>query len=579
MSRKIFLFTVMIFVGIMGAGCDPDLVDTPRGIQYSFYLDESGWYSTTASLRKITRDVQTKFGKKTLKIWVSNDAFGSGCFKQTCITQEMVDALSQAFLQPGEDNDIYDWDTAIYGEEWGDRAHAKFPNVIDTTDTIDILLTDIDDDDSPDAGTIGYFYSKDNYVQSFIPGSNERIMFYIDSVMFANDDGGTAGWSIDDFYPQEALSTLAHEFQHMIHFYQKTILLVDGNSSKTWLDEMLAETTEDLVATRIGIPGPRHVDSDDGSAGSAGNKHGRYPIFNQSGIHLSLTKWRSTTPDYSKVSSFGTFLIRNYGGAKLLHDIMHNSDTDYRAVLKAVRQSPSGTDKTFDVLLREWGTAVLLSDKTDLPDHLPRYNTGDFIPTYFNGINYEMGSINYFNYTPEPDIQLTHNGMAIPPQSNFYYLVGNNMTGTHSLTVSLASGTEATLVMKNPTGNGVITGSDTRISAVSSGSDLNITVTAGTKTYAGYLGTGKRINLDLNLSTLYKNVYLLLTNSKADTFDTQTTISNRFEKSNRSSISPKQKRYQIPSNFPKGILREVHRFNHAAGSFLRAAFPIAKKTP
>ena len=31
----------------------------------------------------------------------------------------MVDAMGEQFLKAGEDNDIYDWVTGIYGDPWG----------------------------------------------------------------------------------------------------------------------------------------------------------------------------------------------------------------------------------------------------------------------------------------------------------------------------------------------------------------------------------------------------------------------------------------------------------------------------
>jgi len=419
------------------------------GDTHTFSLDQSDTGTTTAAtLKKIVADVTTRFGNKTLNVWVSDDSFdgGSGCGKSRCVTQSMVDALTDAFLKSGDDNDIYDYDTAIYGEEWGNDAQIKYSNVIGQSDTIDILLTDISGDDNPAHGIIGYFYPKDNYDRSTVSGSNERIMFYIDSVMFANGESGS--WSIHDRYPQEILSTLAHEFQHMIHFYQKTLLLAGGQATQTWLDEMLSETTEDIVATRIGIPGPRAVDPTDGSAGSADITLGRYPGFNAAGSRLSLTQWGYTITDYSKVSAFGTFLIRNYGGAKLLHDIQHNPYTDQQAVLDAVHRYPGAKEKTFADLLREWGAAVLLSDRADLPESLPTYNTGDFTPTTYHNTTYEMGSINFFHYTPLPPI--TDTIRTVESQSNLYYRIGTGITGAREFSIHLDTNTSATLIIKDP---------------------------------------------------------------------------------------------------------------------------------
>jgi len=403
--------------------------DKNVGDTNTFYTSTTDTGSQTeATLKKIVSDVTTSFGSKTLNIWVSDDSFGSGCSKSKCVTQTMVDELANTFLKTGSDNDIYDWVTNIFGEEWESNAQSQYSNLISKNDEITILLTDIDNDNKSNGGTIGYFWSKDNIKKSEVSGSNERIMFYADAVMFANTSNG-------DFWQKEMYSTLAHEFQHMIHFYQKTVLL--ETIDDTWINEMLSETTEDLIATKIQHTGPRGVVYTDGSAGESGNTDGRYPLFNENNT-LSLTSWKNTLTDYSKVSAFGTFLIRNYGGAKVLHDIMDNKKEHEDAIEVA-------TGKTFDTLLNEWGIAVLLSDNENL-ENTPFYNTGDFTPDTYKNSTYQLGSINFFNYDPQPTIQTTAG--TVQPQGNYYYKIGDNLTGTVTIDLSLNGTTEATLIAK-----------------------------------------------------------------------------------------------------------------------------------
>jgi hypothetical protein len=264
-------------------------------------------------------------------------------------------------------------------------------------------------------------------------------MFYTDAVMFAN---GEDIWDIDDPWPKEMVSTLAHEFQHMINFYQKRILL--DTDTDTWINEMLSESTEDLVATKIQHIGPRAVDYFDGSAGEPGNTNGRYPLFNANNT-LSLTAWNGQLADYSKVNAFGAYLLRNYGGAKLFHDIMHNGFEDEQAVVDAVNKSPEGSGKTFANLLSEWGIAVMLSDHEYLVD-VPFYNTGDFTLSTYNNSTYELGSINFFNYIPLPTIHTTAG--TVEAKGNYYYKIGDNLTGDITLSLQLNGKTEATLIAK-----------------------------------------------------------------------------------------------------------------------------------
>ncbi len=412
----------------------PEKLDDVAGISPStgtFYRSSDLTDPTEATARYVSpTPVSTAFGDKTLNIWVSNDSFGTGCTKEpTCVTQDMVDALADTFLKSTSTNDdIYDWVTNIYGEEWSAAAEAKYSELIPANDEITILLTDINDDGLPSNGdgrVVGFFWAKDNFDKSVVSGSNQRVMFYIDSVMFAN---GGAVWSIDDVWPKEIVSTLAHEFQHMIHFYQKTVLRASDNTD-TWINEMLSESTEDIIATKIGH-----------------NVEGRYPTFNESNT-LSLTAWNNQLADYAKVNVYGAYLLRNYGGAKLLHDIMYNSFSDKQAVVDAVNKSNNGGGKTFANLLNEWGVAVMLSDHDNLVD-TPVYNIGMLFDDVYGTENiiYEMNSINFFNYIPQPTIYTTAG--TIQPQGNYYYKIGDNVTGDFNITLELNSQTEATLIAK-----------------------------------------------------------------------------------------------------------------------------------
>lgn len=414
-----------------------------EGNKEVFFLDQSGWETTTATAKKVVSNISTNIGIRGLNIWVSDDAFdsGSGCSKAKCVTQDMVDALADTFLKAGESNDIFDWVTNIYGKEWDSDANTNDSSLIGANSEITILMCDIDGDNSDDGGVIGYSWSKDNYLSSRISGSNERIMFYVDSVMFANNENKV--WNIDSFWPKEMVSTLAHELQHVISFYQKDVL--QGSIVESWLGEMLSETLEDLVATKIRYTGPRGVVYTDGSDGESGNTLGRYPLFNANS-RVSLTSDVYSLSDYSKVSAFGTFLVRNYGGAKLLRDMMYSSFGDERAVVEAVNKTPNGENKTFANLLSEWGIAILLSDSSNLDADMPTYNTGDFTYTTYNNITYDMGSINFFNYSPQPNIYTTIG--RINSNSNYFYKVGDNLTGDINIELKLNGQTEATVIFK-----------------------------------------------------------------------------------------------------------------------------------
>ena len=128
-----------------------------------------------------------------------------------------------------------------------------------------------------------------------------------------------------------------------------------------------------------------------------------------------------------------------------MHDIMHNGYENEQAVVDAVNKSPEGSGKTFADLLNEWGVAVILSDYENLVD-TPFYNTGDFTYSTYNNSTYDMGAINFFNYIPQPTVFTTSG--TIQAQGNYYYKIGDNVTGDISITLELNGQTEATLIAK-----------------------------------------------------------------------------------------------------------------------------------
>ena len=369
-----------------------------------------------ATARKVVRNVKTKYGYKTLVVWVEDDEYGRR------VSQDMVDKLADTFLRHGSNNDLYDWVTNVYGKEWGSTGKA---NLIAETNYIDILIDDMGTD-----GIAGYFYAKDNFTTAAERYSNEKIMFYINSRVYSRDK-----YSYDE-NEKEVLTTLAHEFQHMIHFYQRYVL--KDNPHPTWLNEMLSETTEDLVATKIRYKGPRNVDPDDGSAGPRGNKDGRYPVFNDNNT-LSLTKWNNKLEDYGKVSAFGTFLTRNYNGAKVLHDIEYSKYSGYKAVEEATKEN-------FKKLVAKWGAAVVLSDNTNTKVKIPRYNFGDFKNVKYNDITYNLGSINFFNYVPSPEFRKS---ATLDENANLYYHVGE-VEGNVTINIDIPKGADISIISKEP---------------------------------------------------------------------------------------------------------------------------------
>ncbi|MBB6478952.1 M30 family zinc metallopeptidase [Spirochaeta isovalerica] len=423
--------------------------DNPNVDSKDFYISNTG--STT--VRSTNRYYETmNNGTKdiTLSIWVADESWVTGGSKNDLITSEMITALASSFLIAGPGNDIYDWVTGIYGEPWGDQPYPYLLPLA-AADNITILLYDIDNDDADaitNGGTVGYFWSKDNFKYNAIsdPGSNERIMFYIDSSMFAHaDDLGP--WEVADSWPSTVISTLAHEFQHMIHFYQKQILNGISSSTDTWINEMCSLVTEDFLSNKLNVTGPRGLIN----AGDAGNypiDEGRLPLFNYWNEN-SFMIWDYNDSDlvlrdYSSAYAFGAFLARNYGGAALFQQIVQSSFTDENALVNAVNTINS-TNLDFKDLLVAWGEAAIHTSDTT---YTPGYNTGAYFTSDLNGITYNLGSIDLNNYDPQIFFYDSNWVMQeMGPGTNILYKAGSNLTGEQSWNLIVPRGVTVTTVL------------------------------------------------------------------------------------------------------------------------------------
>jgi hypothetical protein len=131
------------------------------------------------------------------------------------------------------DNKIYPETRSMFGSEWSPG--------IDGDKRIYLLLLDIVDGYNPQAGqksfVAGYFNAADCYTKSKQPQSNEKEMLYLD--IYPSQPGS-----------EKFLSTVAHEFQHMIHWNHDP-------KEFTWVNESLSQ----LAPYLCGYGHPSQVNS------------------------------------------------------------------------------------------------------------------------------------------------------------------------------------------------------------------------------------------------------------------------------------------------------------------------------
>ena len=391
------------------------------GDRFTFSMSEGTAVPATAYA--VTTD-----GTVTLIVWVA-DNFDD---------RAEIYSMASTFLRPGSGNDIYDWLTAIFGEPWGPHNHTGLIPP-EAADQIHVLLSD----HRPG----GYYSSANNYLLGYRGRSysQERLIFFLTS--------------------RSNIFTWAHEFQHMIHFYQKVVKSDFSSGTETWLNEMSSTVAEDLIADRLAL---------DNSL-----PDGNPPLFDvyKCFTDLQVTRWEYETSREQEVKwygisyALGAYLVRNYGGAPLFGDIVRNSTSSGISDIEAALRS-QGYWESFADVLQNWAIAFLLSDDTQAP-HPYRYNM--WSTSVAGGLTFRLRPITAFllkrsggygrsllctGASDQRYSQINEDvgffTFSIPefnaegrqePHSNRYVYLGKN-TGTVRLLIRASEGTRFTVVVK-----------------------------------------------------------------------------------------------------------------------------------
>ncbi len=212
------------------------------------------------------------------------------------------------------------------------------PPNYDGDNYVDFLVTDIKDDWNPtDRGgyTAGFFFSGDQYTKAQLGGgnveSNERDILYIDSYPGIYDPDES------EADPLAPLSTLAHEYQHLIHFRYNS-----QNPEFTFINEGQSNFASLLVGY---FP--------------------HYSIYNYlADTNIPIFRWdraniNNTLEDYGRSASFFSFMWDHLGYEKA-GNLTRTSTSGVSAINNAL--SASGSDMDFPELLVAWGIANLVND-------------------------------------------------------------------------------------------------------------------------------------------------------------------------------------------------------------------------
>lgn len=308
------------------------------------------------------------------------------------VTQENLETLASTF------DSIFEKETYIFGKNTLETQPASsIINVTDENIKINIIVYDIFDDfeetKANHGGIYGYFAPLDfqNTTEITVNEGNETYSIYSNRCECLH---------IDSYFLQvekEAQqSTIAHEFQHLLHYVNKSlkygpITSTNGNkyfrTSETWFNEMMSMVCEDIMQSQLNIQNQASPKS-------------RLSIFNAA-HYLGFKKWRNSTSDgpndvyasYANSYAFGAYLLRNYGidFIKILASNNYINETAITEALKAVNAS----EKSFTEVFNKYYNVILNPKATEftLNKSVSKTYTIAGSPVTFN-----CDAINLFDY-------------------------------------------------------------------------------------------------------------------------------------------------------------------------------------
>lgn len=285
-------------------------------------------------------------------IWVANANYNtSSQNNDNKITTSQAENLASYF------DALYEIETALLGDSYKTKPSAT-ENInpdwfINPNKKISILVHDINNDHTPNqnSGTFGMFWPNDMFMRTAststtIQHSNQMELLYVDA-HFA------------DTSPTQIISTIAHEFEHMLYFVNKEMVKGVSNSA-TWFKEMGAMMAEDLLAHYLDVTYDDFNPLSHSSISRLKEFNITYPLG-------GILKWDTSSNANSLVSYatsgiFGCWLLRNYGGANLIKKLFSNNYFDRVAVQAALKEL--GYNKNFNEVFKEYALSFAQPDAT-----------------------------------------------------------------------------------------------------------------------------------------------------------------------------------------------------------------------
>ncbi|MCR5219090.1 hypothetical protein [Treponema sp.] len=272
-------------------------------------------------------------------VWVVDSYYSEEEIDSDDVGNKVDSATAQALADKFDS--LYPVERYLFGNEsenifYNDSIYSTMEEWSATGSMVNIVLYDIGCDRYSlySKGVMGYFYDKDYYIpvkDGDLRYSNQGKYFYVDTYYAVK-------------YADTMMSTLAHEFQHMIAFGVEK-----QETEEVWYKEMLALHCEDALYEFLEIPqdaSPRY----------------RLPSFNShyvySGIEYNTSEGSLS---YATLYAFGAWCARNFGGAEYIKKVALCPYANENAVVYAVN-AYGNTDYSFEDILNLYTQSLVNPD-------------------------------------------------------------------------------------------------------------------------------------------------------------------------------------------------------------------------
>ena len=226
--------------------------------------------------------------------------------------------------------------------------------------------------------------SEGDYFGNYYSNEGNYIYITVDEVVFGEKRLAKKAWVEENehsgtlvCYPNSYLA-VCHEYTHSLQFARK-VIEQNLTSSPMGLDEMLAMLCEDVMQNVLGVP--KNYTVENYRIGEFCNKH-----------YYSSIMDRDSNLSYANLLVFGIYLTRNYGGARLVGDMVTNDDNGgWSCILKAIK-NVAGVEKTTEQLMKEFLEQLLVADSRYTSNRNPA-------PLTVNGVELTMPAVNTRNFS------------------------------------------------------------------------------------------------------------------------------------------------------------------------------------